>query len=330
MSLRIGIVGSGFMAGVHSSALKQIEGVEIKAVTSLSIEEASEFITKHRLSAQAYHSAEAMFAEENLEAVYFCIPPYVHNGEVEMAAARGIHLFLEKPIALDSSQAKKMVDVIESSGIKSQVGFQLRFRKSVRRLKGMIDKGQSGRPVMFTGRYWTNMQGKEWWRDRKRSGGQIFEQVIHIYDLATYLFGPIETTKGILANLTHSGRADYTIEDNSIGMLRFANGAMGVITGTNCAVPMHFFGDLRAVCENVVLDYICTGQNWVNPDRAVVYLGEEDREEIVENDDLYLLESLDFIAAIRENRETVTPARHGFDAIRLVEKVIESAEKEVN
>jgi predicted dehydrogenase len=325
--MQVGLVGSGFMAGVHAGALGKIDGVEVCAVTSLTQELAADFIRDKNLKARAYGDFSAMLAAERLEAVYLCIPPFAHAGEVEMAAKRGIHLFLEKPIAIDAAAAQTMAEAIERNRVKSQVGFHLRFRKSVKELKARIDAGTAGRPTLFTGRYWTQMEGSEWWRDRARSGGQIFEQAIHLYDLAMHLFGPVESASGMIDNLCHRDRPDYTIEDSSVGMLRFANGAMGVVTGSNCAVPMHFFGDFRAVCSKATLDYHCTGQNWVHPDTAVLYSGETVQDEFVEDEDCYLLESLDFIAAIREDREALTPVRDGLAAIRLVETVIGERQK---
>jgi predicted dehydrogenase len=322
MALRVGLIGSGFMAGIHAGALGKIEDVEVCAVTSLTKELAADFIRDKNLKARAYGDFAAMLDTERLEAVYVCIPPSAHADEVAMAADRGIHLFLEKPIAIGSAAAQAMTEAIERNRVKSQVGFHLRFRKAVRELKARIDVGDAGRPTLFTGRYWTRMEGSAWWRDRERSGGQVFEQVIHLYDLATHLFGPVAAASGMIDNLCHRDRPDYTIEDTSIGMLRFANGAMGVITGSNCAVPMHFFGDFRAVCAKATLDYRCTGQNWVHPDTAILYSGETVQDEFVEDEDCYLQESLDFMAAIREDREALTPVRDGLAAIRLVEAVM--------
>ena len=322
MSIRVGIVGTGF-ARVHVEALKKIPGTEVCAITSRKKERAKEFSKANGIKAEAFDCFKEMLDSAKPDAVYVCLPPFAHEGEVEMAADRGIHLLVEKPIAINSRKARKMVDAIESNRVKSQVGFHMMFRKSVRSLKKMIDNSDAGRPTLFTGRFWANMECSEWWRDKKRSGGQVFEQVIHTYDLATYLFGKVEKADGILRNICHKGRKDYTIEDTSIGALQFTNGAVGVITGSNCAVPNHYFGDFRAVCEKVTLDYKSTGQSWIEPDKALLYLGSK-KEEIAEDEDPYLLENKDFIDAIRKNKETVTPARAGLETILIVESVIKN------
>jgi len=319
--LRVGFVGCGFIAGVHAKALRQIPQVELAAVADTDGARRTAFAAQYQIQA-SFASFPAMLDAARLDAIYFCIPPFAHDGEVERAAARGLNLFLEKPIALNAAHAARMVAAIEGANVKSQVGFHFRFLKSVRRIRQLLESGEAGRPTLFSGRYWTNMDGAPWWRDRNQSGGQVFEQVIHIYDLARHLCGDVEVAQGVLRNLCHQNRADYSIEDTSIGTLQFKNGALGVITGSNCAVPIHFFGDFRLVCEKMTLDYSCTGQNWVTPDAARLYRSNGDIEALVEDEDPYLLESKDFIAAIRENRATATPARAGLEAIQLIETIL--------
>jgi len=325
-TLRIGILGGGFIAGVHAKALKQIPGIDLVAVTDTDEARAAAFAAEHQISSR-FTSFQAMLDAVPIDAAYLCVPPFAHNGEAELAAARGLHLFLEKPIALDSAHAGRMVAAIESAGVKSQVGFHYRFRKSVRMLKRLIDSGEAGRPTLFTGRYWTNMDGAPWWRDRSRSGGQIFEQIIHLYDLARHFCGDVEAVRGVIRNLCHEYRADYSIEDTSAGTLEFKSGAVGVITGSNCAVPVHFFGDFRVVCEKLTFDYQCAGQNWVTPDSARLYRGAEEIETIIEDENPYLLESRDFIEAIRTGGPTLTPARAGLESIQLVEAVLADASR---
>ncbi len=325
-TLRVGIVGCGFIAGVHAKALRQISGVEIVAVTDTDGTRTAGFAAEHKIPSQFTNFA-AMLDAVPMDAVYLCIPPFAHNGEAELAAARGVHLFLEKPIALDSAHAGRMVAAIESAGVKSQVGFHYRFQKSVRTIKRLIDSGEAGRPTLFTGRFWTNMDGAPWWRDRDKSGGQIFEQIIHLYDLARHFCGEVETAKGLIRNICHKNRPDYSIEDTSIGTLQFKSGAVGVITGSNCAVPSHFFGDFRLACEKITLDYHCTGQPWVTPDSAHLYRSATEIETLIEDENPHLLESRDFIEAIRKGGVTVSPARVGLESIQIVEAVMADARR---
>jgi predicted dehydrogenase len=206
----------------------------------------------------------------------------------------------------------------------------MRFGAGVRKLKAMIDNGSAGKPTLLAGRYWCNMLGGAWWRDKSKSNGQVYEQVIHIYDLALHLFGEPTSISGLMDNLYHGSIADYTIEDTSLGTVRFKSGALASVTGSNCALPEHFVGDWRVVCEKAMLDYRTTGQAWVKPDESTLCVhgsGGLKREEFTESGDGYLAETQDFVAAIRGSGATLSPAREGLRAVKLVTKVIESAAK---
>jgi predicted dehydrogenase len=188
MTVQIGLLGTGFIAGVHTKNCKKRDDCQIVAVADCSLGLAAEFCKKNDLIATPYGDFGEMVKKEKLDAIVFCIPPFAHNGYVEETARQGIHCFIEKPIAISSSKAKVMVDAVAEAGIISQVGFHYRFKKSVRKVKELICSGDAGVPLLFTGRYWTNSSGSTWWRNKEKSGGQIFEQTCHMYDLGPSLF----------------------------------------------------------------------------------------------------------------------------------------------
>jgi len=325
--MRVGILGTGGMGKNHANSLKQIDGVEVSAVCDLSREIAETFCQEQELpNCKIYTDFDEMLETETLDALYICIPPFAHNGEVVKAAEKGIHLFLEKPIALNSAVAEEMVVAIEKAGIVSQVGYQMRFRQSVQKLAAMIADGSAGRPTLFQGRFWCRMDGAgpAWWPNKDKSGGQILEQIVHIYDLALYLFGEPKSATGLLENLIHDNDPAYTIEDTSVGMISFKNGACASITGSNCTAPVHFIGDYQVVFENVTLEYKSTGQHWVTPDQASLLHVNGESEVFTEDENVYLLEDTDFINAIREGRSACAPARDGLNDVRVIEQIVNS------
>lgn len=318
-------IGAGFIAGKHCAILKEIEGVEISAVVDTAPGAARAFLEKQKLpEARAYTSFDALLEAEKPDVAYVCLPPFAHDGQVEALAARGVHLFVEKPIALDADRARRMTEAVEKAGVRSQVGFHMRFMKSVQALHQEIQSGKAGRPQLFDGRYWANFPGKDWWKDQKRSGGQIFEQVCHIYDTARYFLGEPVRVHGILSRLSHRDDPDYSVEDTSASIIRFANGAVASITGSNCALPMRFIGDFRIICERAVLDFHSEG-DWRIQDSATLTLhdgtGTGEPVRIVEDGDPFVRETEDFLEAIRTGGITRTPIREGLETIRLIERV---------
>lgn len=317
------------MGLTHGQRLVKREGVTLAGICDVAPGAAKALKEKlGATDAAVFDSFDRLLAEAKLDALYVCLPPFAHAGQVEAAAARGIHLFLEKPIALTVPAAEKMVAAIEKAGVVSQVGYHFRFRRCVERLRQLIATGQAGTPTLFEGRYWCRIPGKGWWPDVTKSGGQVVEQVIHIYDLAMHLFGPVESVTGYAANLAHAGAAGYSIEDTSAGIVRFKNGAVASITGSNCAVPVHFMGDWRAVCDRAMIEYRTTGQFWVKPDESTVFTHDGkkvEREEFTEDADVSGAETDDFLNAIRRSGKTRSPARDGLNSLKLVAAVLQSA-----
>lgn len=85
-----------------------------------------------------------------------CLPPYAHSDEVEVAAQHGDHLLMEKPIALSSEHAWRMVTAVEKAEIKTLVGFMNRFGAAVERLKALLTSGESGPVGLMRARYFCN------------------------------------------------------------------------------------------------------------------------------------------------------------------------------
>jgi len=312
------------MAGMHAKALSGFPDVRLVGVCDKANESAAAFAREHgRGELTVYDTFQSMLDGARPDALYVCIPPFAHGDEVEEAARRGIHVFVEKPIALSAERARSMVEAVESAGVKSQVGFQMRFHPAVMELKRRIEAGQAGRPVLFTGRYWTALDGKSWWKDRACSGGQILEQAIHIYDLAAHLMGEarLSLATGYLANVAHRDDPSYRIEDVSIGLLPLVQSGACVVTGCNAARAMHFIADFRAVFDRVMLDYRCAGQSWITPDAATMSCGEEIVAEWSDPVDLTRAIDADFIGSIHENRPPAVPIREGLRAIEWVEAV---------
>ncbi len=328
--LSIGILGTGF-AAMHVQRLLRLEHTAVRAVCGTSEAKAQAFIQKYSAhDARPFGDFDAMLDQTPLDALYVCIPPHAHSGQVERAAARGIHLFLEKPIAFDVAGAERQAEAIERAGVVSLVGHHHRFRESVEAFKALLDSGAVGPATLFQGRYWCNMGGSAWWRSREGSRGQVFEQVIHIYDMALHLLGEPETVCAFTANLVHRAIPDYTIEDTSAAIIRFKNGALANIAGSNTALPRRYLGDFRVVAEKAVLDYRSMGQDTVMPPQAMLYDYRGDDvalTEFTETRDPYMAETLEFLAAVRGQATPRTPVRAGVLGVRLVSAVLESAEK---
>lgn len=316
---RIGMVGTGGMSSLHTGSLKKLGNVQVAAVCSRMMKSAEEFAEKHGMA--AYDDFGEMIEKEALHAVFICIPPYAHADEVEKAAAKGIHVFLEKPIALTMERAQSMVNAVKQYHVKTQVGYHCRFGGAVKELKRRIENGEAGRPVLFTGKYECNSLHSTWWRDHTKSGSQVLEQAIHTYDMSAYLFGPPQTVCGFMDNLCHKNHADYTVEDVSASVIRYANGALGSITATNCAVPGQWKNPFSVVFENLTVHF-------QNPNTAVfINTAKEpaEKQSVACGEDMYFEEVKAFISELDGKSPAACPIEEGLLSLALVSKVMESA-----
>src|SRR5690606_28493348 len=139
--------------------------------------------------------------------------------EVEAAASKGIHVMIEKPIALDMAKANAMTAAVEKAGVKSQVGFMMRFLDVTEKIKALMSGGQ-GPGVQYVGRYMCNSLHSPWWRYKDKSGGQMVEQITHQFDLCRYLMGDAVQVFAYANNVAHQDVEGYTVEDVSGTVIR--------------------------------------------------------------------------------------------------------------
>jgi predicted dehydrogenase len=324
-TIRAAVLGTGFMAATHTGSLKAL-GATVTAVCDVTEALAESFIAGQELRARGFGDWEALLSWGEFDCLVVCIPPFAHAGQAEAAAGAGKHLFMEKPLAVTLERARRIVAACEGAGVVGQVGYQMRFLKTVRAAKERIASGKIGRPLHFQGRYWCRLEGKEWWKDRARSGGQVVEQLVHQYDLAAHFLGEPVSVTGRLANLVHGDDASYTVEDASLGLVDFAGGTTADISGSNAAVPQHFLGDWRLVCDGAAVELSTTGQHWVEPDRGRI-LTEAGAEEFVEDGNPYLEEMREFLGAVEAGRPSAVPLREGLTSLTLAKCVQVSAER---
>ncbi len=322
-SLRAAILGCGGIASRHAQNLNAMEGKFRLVAFADSIEErASSFAATYTGGeAAVYTDHRAMFDECPLDAVFICLPPFAHSGEVERAAQQGVHVFIEKPIALNAVDAWRMVAAAESAGIVSQVGFMYRFGTAIATLKQMIDSGEAGLAGLMSTRYFCNALHAPWWRQQDKSGGQLVEQVIHMVDLMRYLMGEADSVYSIQRNLYHHDVPDYTVEDVSGTVISFRQGGIGVIYASNNAIPGQWINDYKVVAARVTAEFTDA-----NHALFTYTAGDVRTEQVAANSDVYVRESLNFYDAIVAGRPALTPLREGARSLDLALAARRSAE----
>lgn len=321
--LRVGILGCGDFANKHAQIILDLKDeAQLVAFCDRNDWKAQAFEQKYAPGASVFTDHHALLEQARLDMLIVALPPYGHTDEVQRAADAGVHILIEKPIALASEQAWQMVEAVEQAGIKSQVGFMFRFGEAVERFKAMQAAGQTGAIGLMTARYFCNALHAAWWRMRDKSGGQVVEQVIHMFDLLRYLVGDPVSVYSRQENLFHRDVPDYTIEDVSATVVGFDHGGLGVIYATNNAIPGKWINDYRVVAHHLVADFQnannATFTRTNQPDNPVIT--------VESAKDFRRSLTLDLINAIRGGGETRTPMREGAKSLDLVLAARRSAE----
>jgi len=302
--LKVGMIGCGGIAKVHARGLNTIGEVKMEAFADIVEDNAKAFAAQY--GGRVYTDWNEMLDKEKLDIVYICLPPFAHEEEVMAAAEKGLHIFIEKPIALNMKLAREMVRAVKKCDVKSQVGYCCRFGAGIEKARNLIQSGEAGDSGLAVGWYWCHFLGGPWWRDKKKSGGQVVEQSTHLYDAFRYLCGDVETVYGQMNKKFWVDVPDLTNEDVSSSTFRFKSGAVGAIVATTWGVPNQWWLRWLIQTKNYTLESSGANSLTFSTTQAPVKT-----QMITEERDIYALEAKDLVRAILEDKETVTPMEDG-------------------
>jgi predicted dehydrogenase len=315
--LRVALLGCGGIAGRHAGALAAMsDRMELVACVGRNFERTAAFAAQH--CGEPFVDLDRMIDAQAPDLVIATLPPYARRGEIEQVAARGVHLLVEKPIALDMESADRMVAAVEQARVIGAIGFMYRFGDAVRRWRE-LDTGPVG---LYAGGYHCNALHAHWWRKRALSGGQILEQAIHQIDLIRHLVGEPDSVYARHANLFHRAVPDYDVEDVSATLFGWDDGRIASLNASNIAVPGVWHKEWAIMAERM------TGR-FTSWNEAVLTRTEGDAgiETVAGHTDPFAAQLADVGAAIAEKREPSVPLSEGAKTLRLALAAVRSAEE---
>lgn len=219
--VKVGIIGGGWFAHYHLMNLLKMEEVEVVAMATRRVE-ALDDVKDMIPHATIYSSFHTLLDEEgDLDALVVALPPHAHDSIEIIAAKRGIHLYVEKPLGVDLKIVKETHRVIKESGIICSVGYQTRYNSVLQRIKETLDTVTVG---AVSGIWNGAMPPPLWWRDKNSSGGQLHEQATHIVDVFRFLFGEIVSVYSTGSTRLMSHIPLFNTEDVSMSIYTFASG----------------------------------------------------------------------------------------------------------
>jgi UDP-N-acetylglucosamine 3-dehydrogenase len=307
--MRVGLVGAGFMGGVHLNAYAGIPEAEVVGVADARAEAA--VAGAEMVGARPYASYEDLIAAEDVEVVDVCLPTAFHRDLAVRAAGEGRHVILEKPIARTIEDAQEILDAFSGDGPRLFVGHVVRFFPEYAGVKEKIDAGDLGTiGVVRTSRRSPFLLGwNDWYADWRVSGGVLLDLVIHDFDFLRWALGEVERVyaRGML------GR-EYNRLDYVLATLRFESGAIAHVEG-HWGYPGPFNYSIEVAGSRALLTADSTEQATLELIRETAAPGEV--PDLASGENPYEKELEHFVHCIATGEESIVEGRDAYEALRI-------------
>ncbi len=265
-TLNVGMIGYKFMGKAHSNAYRQVGRFfpELEVVPVMKAlcgrDEAGVKRAAETFGWDEYETDwRALIARPDIDIIDIGAPGNMHAGIAVAAAQAGKHVFCEKPLGNTSEEAKRMLDAVTEAGVYNLLWFNYRANPAVSFAKQLIDEGALG-----TIYHWRALFLQDWivdpkfplvWRLRKdiAGSGSHGDLLAHCLDTARYLVGEIAEVSGVLetfikerpelaatddrmGGVASDVMGEVTVDDASLALARFENGALGTFEATRFAL----------------------------------------------------------------------------------------------
>ncbi|WP_144554739.1 Gfo/Idh/MocA family protein [Bacillus sp. X1(2014)] len=325
--LKVAVIGLGTISHIHIPAIKANSKAELVAVC-----DHDETLSNSIPEATFYSNYEEMLEKEDLDCVHICLPHYLHYPVTKACVEKGVHVFLEKPLGLNTEEGLALVEIEqENKDIKIGVCLQNRNNESFEKLQEIINsgeygpiKGVKGLVAWFRPKQYYDIQP---WRGQWKyaGGGVMINQALHTLDLMQLVGGEIESLRGSVDQLL-----DYNIEveDTASARIQFKNGAKGLFFATNA----------NADNSSVELEVLFDKARFTIKDSILTMVNEAgEKEELMEDAKLpgskhyygasHAKTINQFYSAITENTEEYIHAKDALASIAIIDAIHLSSEK---
>jgi predicted dehydrogenase len=333
MTVGFGIVGSGLMAGIYATCLKEdTRDLRLSAIAGGS--RAPALAAQHAVDAEA--SIETLLARPDVDAVVIATPHSAHLPQTLLAAAAGKHVFLEKPMALSTDQCRQMIDACRSAGVLLTVGQVTRRLEAPRVARRMIDEGDIGSVRMI--QVWRTLSGglpfpEGAWPLDPNEGGPFLDWGSHGCDVVRWYAGADAVNA-----FGHSTRYDPSAKVEPSAMVQFthATGVMAhiwmsyevphavlggraryLIVGSEAMLDIYAYGQVRRSHDDG-WETVYQSDDWVSPDAAWGYPNRYIR-------DAFARQVQEFGDAIAGGPGLTVSGEDGLRAVEMVEAALLSA-----
>lgn len=317
--MKVAVIGCGSMGNVHVSAFHRMPDVELTAVCDI-VKERAWFAAK-RTGAKAFTSFEDMLEQAEFDVISIVVPSYLHKEFAVKAARAGKHVISEKPASLTIADTKDMIAACEENQVRFFVGHVVRFFPDYTQLKQVVEQGKLGPlGVIHAKRGGSHPGGaSNWFSDPEKSGGIIFDLMIHDIDYLRWTVGEVESVYAM----------QYVTEEleTAFVTLEFQNGVVASLEGI-WGYPGAFHTEIELAGSKGVARNRSKDTSSLSVVQAAKPGSNRPVVEIPESPGLhspYDLELAHFISCIRTGQQAIVTGEDALAAITIASCAVQSA-----
>lgn len=254
------IIGGGYIGLVHANAYKNSSKADLVAVVDVNEEAGKKLAKEYKCT--FYTDAQEMMDKEKPDFVDICVPTFLHEQFVLLAAKNKVNVLCEKPIALSVEAVDRMMAAVEESGIRFMVAQVIRFWPEYVKIREMYEKGDFGKVKMvYANRLAQFPAWMNWNQDPKQSGGGLFDLHLHDIDMCRSLFGEVKSVYAV------GYKNEFGCWNHVGSSLSFKNGLRCLVEGAYEMTDEYpFTMTFRIVGQEVTADYLLSaGMNVDDP-----------------------------------------------------------------
>lgn len=321
--MRFGIIGAGSIAqGSFAPALVASEHAELVAVSRRDLGAAQEFAARFGGCAH-YDDPAALLADENVDAVIIATPGDSHCEYTLAATAQGKHILVEKPMAVNAAECRRMIEACEAAGVGLAVAYRRRTWPQVAAAQELIAAGKIGRVVCVRTHY-SGGPAFSGWQLQPGVGGTMLEMAVHRIEVLLNFAPSRPTTVTALVEKILDRGDGADIDDTNALLLKFEDGTIGVHSTIMTSPPRRDSVQVDGTAGRIIIESLESGSAEIKIERA------EGGVEVVEvtplENSLFDLPMIDdFVASIHEQRQPVCDGLSGFYVSACVDAAFSSA-----
>jgi myo-inositol 2-dehydrogenase/D-chiro-inositol 1-dehydrogenase len=226
--LRLGLVGTGWITGLHLAAFERLDRTALVGVVSGSLERAAAICARY--GGSPYTDVRQLLERERPDAVYVCLPPHRSPPVCDLLAERDTPFLTEKPLAADAADAHRVGAALNGRKLVTAVGYNWRGLDFLPLVRERLAERPSR---LVLGRWTGRLPRPAWWRHVAESGGQVVEQATHLYDAARFLVGEADVVAASSARSVRPDLPDADVDDVASALLRFEGGTIGTFVNAS-------------------------------------------------------------------------------------------------